>query len=680
MRSSPPSSSATTPRSAAGRSSWAAASSWPRATRPAPGASARPWAGRRPGGAARRPSSCRPRWSAYSEASRAVFDVFDRTAPVVERLSIDEAFLDVRGLGEIAGAPAEVAAALRRAVREDVGLPITVGVARTRVLAKVASGVAKPDGLLVVPPGGERAFLDPLAVERLWGVGPATAAAPARPRDRPGRPARAAGGGDARHAPRALGGSSGPRAGPRRRSAAGPARARPALGGVAVRARPRRRARPRPSTPSSSGSWTGSRAGCAPAGRAGRTVVLRLRFDDFSRATRSHTLPAATAASRPVLAAARALLAAARPAIERRGLTLVGIAVTGLERDRGAVQLSLPLDGPGGARSTTSSTTCASASARRRSPGRRCSAATASRPASARSDGGRATIGSCERGRSGTPPRDAVLPGGAVMRAWARRVAHGGLAAVAAVALLLAALAVPASATDRYALVHGCYVLRAPNGGVRRQGRARATAAAAATPAAATPLRMQATALGRYLLYGPDATMPARRRRSARSRPPTAPGPAADWTLTATAAGFTPHRALHRQRPRGRPRRAPGQVPAASATAFALVAAHGLRAVPRGPGQRDRHAVQGREPDRAACAASSTTTSTSAPSTSSAAASTAGGRGAPTASRWPCGLPRPPAQRRRRRRRELLRHRHPGRHPRHRRLADASPAGRARSR
>ena len=94
-----------------------------------------------------------PRLSAYSEASKAVFEVFDDTTPLVEGLSIDEAFLDVRGMERIAGTPVEIAARLRREVRERVGLPITVGVARTKFLAKVASGVAKPDGLLVVPPG-----------------------------------------------------------------------------------------------------------------------------------------------------------------------------------------------------------------------------------------------------------------------------------------------------------------------------------------------------------------------------------------------------------------------------------------------------------------------------------------------------------------------------------------------
>src|SRR5256714_2646847 len=117
-----------------------------------------------------------PRMSAYSEASRAVFDVFRDTAPLVEGLSIDEAFLDVRGMDRIAGAPVEIGARLRHRVREEVGLPITVGVARTKFLAKVASGVAKPDGLLMVPPDREFEFLHPLPVERVWGVGRVTAA------------------------------------------------------------------------------------------------------------------------------------------------------------------------------------------------------------------------------------------------------------------------------------------------------------------------------------------------------------------------------------------------------------------------------------------------------------------------------------------------------------------------
>jgi len=116
-----------------------------------------------------------PRFAAYTAASRAVFEVFRDTSPLVEGISIDEAFLDVGGLRRIAGPAPEIAACLRREVAERVGLPITVGVARTKFLAKVASRVAKPDGLLVVPVDGERAFLHPLPVGMLWGVGRVTA-------------------------------------------------------------------------------------------------------------------------------------------------------------------------------------------------------------------------------------------------------------------------------------------------------------------------------------------------------------------------------------------------------------------------------------------------------------------------------------------------------------------------
>ena len=132
-----------------------------------------------------------PRMTAYTEASRAVFEVFDDTSPQVEPLSIDEAFLDARGMERIAGTPEQIARRLRREVRERVGLPITVGVARTKFLAKVASAQAKPDGLLVVPPDGELAFLHPLPIEALWGVGAGDGRADAARRDRDGRRGRA---------------------------------------------------------------------------------------------------------------------------------------------------------------------------------------------------------------------------------------------------------------------------------------------------------------------------------------------------------------------------------------------------------------------------------------------------------------------------------------------------------
>jgi len=116
-----------------------------------------------------------PRFEAYTQASKDVFAVFRDTTPLVEGLSIDEAFLDVRGLRRISGTPVQIAERLRARVRAEIGLPITVGVARTKFLAKVASGIAKPDGLLVVAPGSELAFLHALPVQRLWGVGPVTA-------------------------------------------------------------------------------------------------------------------------------------------------------------------------------------------------------------------------------------------------------------------------------------------------------------------------------------------------------------------------------------------------------------------------------------------------------------------------------------------------------------------------
>jgi DNA polymerase-4 len=242
----------------------------------------------------------------------------------------------------IAGSPVEIAVRLRSDVLERVGLPITVGVARTKFLAKVASGVAKPDGLLVVPPERELTFLHPLPVERLWGVGAVTARklhgygittvgevallpeetlvamlgrasgrhlhALAHNRDarpvQPRRRRRSIG------AQRALGRA------PRSR-----AEIDIFLVGLVDRVTRRMRA----------------------AGRVGRTVVLRVRFADFTRATRSHTLPQATAETHAILAAARGLLELALPMIDRQGITLVGVAVANLENDD-AVQLMLPFD------------------------------------------------------------------------------------------------------------------------------------------------------------------------------------------------------------------------------------------------------------------------------------------------------------------------------------------------
>jgi DNA polymerase IV len=284
-----------------------------------------------------------PRMSAYSDASKAMFEVFDDTSSLVEGLSIDEAFLDVRGVLRLTGAtPPEIAARLRRDVRERVGLPVTVGVARTKFLAKVASGVAKPDGLLVVAPERELAFLHPLPVGRLWGVGPVT-------ERRLGERGIRTVGQVAALPEDALVALLGPAAG---RHLHAPAHNRDAR-----LVRPGRR---RGSIGSQCALGRGPHAReevdavlvglvdrvtrrLRAAGRIGRTVVLRLRFADFSRATRSHTLPRPTAHTPTILFTARWVLAGAAPEIERRGLTLVGIAVANLEDDD-ALQLLLPLD------------------------------------------------------------------------------------------------------------------------------------------------------------------------------------------------------------------------------------------------------------------------------------------------------------------------------------------------
>ena len=284
-----------------------------------------------------------PRMAAYTEASRAVFDVFRHTTPLVEGLSIDEAFLEVAGLARVSGTPLEIARQLRRDVWDRVGLRITVGVARTKFLAKVASAVAKPDGLLVVPPDEELAFLHPLPVERLWGVGRVTSEKlHARGLSTVGELADLAEadlvailGPASGHHLHALAHNRDPRpiqTGRRRRSMG----AQCALG---------RRVRSAADLDAVAVALVDRVAGRLRKGhRVGRTVVLRLRFDDFTRATRSHTLAEATADTTRVLDAVRGLLLAARPLIDERGLTLVGMAVTNLGDDA-AVQLALPFDG-----------------------------------------------------------------------------------------------------------------------------------------------------------------------------------------------------------------------------------------------------------------------------------------------------------------------------------------------
>jgi DNA polymerase-4 len=286
-----------------------------------------------------------PRFEAYTEASKAVFEVFDDTTPIVEGLSIDEAFLDVSGLRRIAGEPIEIGRRLRSEVRQRVGLPITVGVARTKFLAKVASGVAKPDGLLLVPPDRELDFLHPLPVGKLWGVGAVTECklhdrgiytvgevaalaqaqlvsilgvasgrhlfALAHNRDpRPVETGRRRG---------SIGSQTALRRGPKSQETIETLM-------LAIVDRVTRRMR--------------------NAKRVGRTVTVRFRYDDFGRATRARSMAHPTSATEPIADVAISIVRSEIDTIDTRGLTLLGLSVGNLMSIDGAAaipeQLLLP--------------------------------------------------------------------------------------------------------------------------------------------------------------------------------------------------------------------------------------------------------------------------------------------------------------------------------------------------
>jgi DNA polymerase-4 len=283
-----------------------------------------------------------PRFDAYVEASKALFEVFEDAAPFVEGMGLEEAFLDVRGLERIAGTPREIAVRLKRDVRERVGLPLTVGIATSKVVAKVASGFAKPDGLLVVPAGEELAFLHPLPVEQIWGIGAATAT-------KLHRCGIMTVGRAAQHSEAYLAAILGPAAARYLHAVAhnrDHRRVRPTRGRRSVGSQSAGRHRLDTVDAVLVGLVIRVAYRMRTAGRLGRTVILRLRFEDFTRITRSRTLPEQTAATQTILEASRTLLAEAMPTIERRGLTLVGITVTNLDEERRGRQLAIPLEHP----------------------------------------------------------------------------------------------------------------------------------------------------------------------------------------------------------------------------------------------------------------------------------------------------------------------------------------------
>lgn len=278
----------------------------------------------------------------YQRLADQVIDLMHDVTPLVERVSIDEAFLDVAGSVHLFGSPATIAATLRERVRSEVGLPISVGVATTKHLAKVASQVAKPDGLVVVDAGAEREFLAPLPVGLLWGVGPAT-------RERLAGRGIVTIGQLAAVSPSALRGLLGTAVGTK-------------LSALAVNADPRgvtttRRVRSvgaqsalgrRPATPDllrTSFGYLADRVASRmrAGGRAGSTVTVRVRFPDLRSVTRSHTLPAPTDST---LTLTEISVALARSALadhpDQHEISLVAISVSKL-LDRPPIQLELPL-------------------------------------------------------------------------------------------------------------------------------------------------------------------------------------------------------------------------------------------------------------------------------------------------------------------------------------------------
>jgi DNA polymerase-4 len=284
-----------------------------------------------------------PRMSSYSEASKAVYSIFNETSPLVEGISIDEAFLDAGGLGHITGTPVEVAAKLKGRVLDEVGLQISVGVARTKFLAKIASGESKPDGLLLVEPEHEAAFLHPLPIERVWGVGRVTSEKLRSMGIRTVGEIAACG--ESRLVA-ALGRSAGLRlldlANNRDPRPVSPREPRRSIGAQSAFPRSSKTAVEIDALAAGLVDRTARRL--RRAGKICGTVSISLRFDDMKRAGRSHSFPSATNQTEVILAAVRNLLDGTAELIDQHGITLLGVSLEKLTSDD-AVQLGFNLDG-----------------------------------------------------------------------------------------------------------------------------------------------------------------------------------------------------------------------------------------------------------------------------------------------------------------------------------------------
>lgn len=277
----------------------------------------------------------------YIEYSDRVFDVFRDFSPHVEPVSIDEAFIDVGGAIHLFGQPQQIADTIRSKVRTETGLPVSVGGAPTKFLAKIASQVAKPDGSLIVDPGAEIEFLHPLNVGYLWGVGPVTLAQLAdlgisRIGELAEAPTRLLADRIGRHRAQhlhELAWNRDPRGvvTGRRSSSVGAQRAFGGdhrdpeyLRGVLSRLASRVGARLR------------------RGGRAGRTLTVRARFSDFQAITRATTMRTATASSAVLYRTALDLTTGVLDEFPNRGLSLLGIAMSHLV-PASPLQLELPI-------------------------------------------------------------------------------------------------------------------------------------------------------------------------------------------------------------------------------------------------------------------------------------------------------------------------------------------------
>jgi DNA polymerase-4 len=281
----------------------------------------------------------------YQRLGDAAIKVIGDFTPLVERISIDEAFADVKGCTQLFGSPADIARTIRRRVREEIGLPISVGVARTKHLAKIASQVAKPDGLAVVDPANELGFLHDLPVELMWGVGPVTKARLAgigvqtigQLANMQGRSLERLIGPAASEKLSALAWNRDPRE-IRTHHRSHSAGAQSALGRRPAEARVIR------STLAHLADRIGTRLRAKSL--AGRTVTARVRFADLRAVTRSVTLDAPVAATVTLTEIAEELVRAAladHP--DERYISLLAISVSHLEKDpRLQLELSFGLN------------------------------------------------------------------------------------------------------------------------------------------------------------------------------------------------------------------------------------------------------------------------------------------------------------------------------------------------